>query len=81
MKNKNKNKNELAEIALRLYNNVDEAEQFSSYIPELIRHCDKSFLLDLIDRLKDSVEYNLEYYDPEIVTDDPDELREFLETI
>ena len=81
MLNKNKSKNELAEIALRLYNNMDEAEQFSGHIPELIRHCDKAFLIDLIENLKVSVEYNLEYYDPEIVMDDPDELREFLEKI
>lgn len=81
MRNKNKNKNELAEIAIRLYINVDEADQFADLIPELIRHCDKSFLLDLIDRLKDSVEYNLEHYDPDITPEDPDELRKFLETI
>lgn len=81
MLNKNKSKNELAEIALRLYKNVDEAEQFSDYIPELIRHCDKAFLIKLIKSLKSSVEDNLEYYRSDTIVDDPDELREFLEKI
>lgn len=52
-------KSELAEIAIQLKNNVDEAEQFSNYINDLIKHCDKDFLLHLIKCLADSVEFNL----------------------
>lgn len=51
-------KKELAEIAIKLFNNIDQAEQFNIY--ELFYHCDKKFLLDIISRLKEIVEENIE---------------------
>lgn len=76
-------KKELAEIAIRLFNNIDQAEQFDVY--ELFYHCDKKFLLDLISRLRKEVEYNIETdvrrskLDKNIGVDE-DELEEILAT-
>ena len=74
------NKSELAEIAIKLRNNVDEAEQFSDYIDGLIRHCDKSYLLHFIECMADNVEYNLMGHSSarENINDDPDELRDLI---
>ena len=71
---------ELVEIALRLKNNIDEAEQLSDYIDGLIRHCDKSFLITFVESLIASVEYNIESGDRErVVWDDKNELLELIE--
>ena len=76
-------KKELAEIAIRLFNNIDQAEQFNVY--ELFYHCDKKFLLDLISRLKAEVVYNAEIdmyrsrFDRNVGVD-KDELEEILAT-
>lgn len=77
------NKSELADIAIKLRNNVDEAEQFSDYINGLIRHCDKTYLLYLIKCMADSVEYNLTCCNSfkENVNDDPDELRDLIKFV
>lgn len=74
------NKSELAEIVITLKRNVDEAEQFSDYIDDIIRHCDKSFLLYLIDSLAHSVEFNLETHTSfkENIVDNIDELRDLI---
>lgn len=81
---KNKmNKCELAEIAIKLKNNVDEAEQFSNYINDLIRHCDKDFLLYLIKCMVDSVEFNLTTngHFKENIFDDTTELKDLIRFI
>lgn len=73
-------KAELVEIALKLRKNVDEAEQLSDYIDDLIRHCDKSFLIIFIESLISSVEYNIESGDREnVIVDDKDELIKLIE--
>ena len=77
------NKSELVEIALKLKNNVDEAEQLSDHIDNLIKHCDKSFLLYFIECMADNVEYNLIGHRSarENVNDDPDELRDLIKFV
>ena len=52
-------RSELADIAIKLYKNVDDAEQFSDYITGLIEHCDKTYLLYFIKCMADAVEFNL----------------------
>ena len=49
---------EVAELVNQLSNNVDEAEQFSYYIPEILKHCDKKFLVKLGNDLADIIENN-----------------------
>ena len=39
-------KKELADLALRLFGNIDQAEQFN--VNELFYHCDNKFLLETI---------------------------------
>lgn len=51
---------EIAELVNFFHGNVDEAEQFSNYIPILINGCKKSELLYILEGLVESVEYNLE---------------------
>lgn len=77
-------KKELAEIAIKLFNNIDQAEQFDVY--ELFYHCDKKFLLDVISRLKEIVEENVEtdIYRSKLnrnVGADKDELEEIFTTV
>ena len=51
-------KKELADLAVRLFNNIDQAEQFN--VNELFYHCDNKFLLETIERLVETVKYNVE---------------------
>lgn len=41
------NKKELVKLAINLFDNIDQADQFDVY--ELFEHLDKAFLLKLID--------------------------------
>lgn len=70
-------KREIAELAIRLYNNLDEAEQFSQRIPEMIRHLDEAFLLELLKGLKEAVEDNIENRH-EVLIDDKKDLDIFI---
>ncbi len=51
-------KKDLADIAVRLFNNIDQAEQFN--VNELFYHCDNKFLLEKIQSLAETVKYNVE---------------------
>ena len=50
-------KKELADLAVRLFHNIDQAEQFD-VIP-LFYHCDNKFLLQIIERLAEAVKDNV----------------------
>ena len=83
---KHRPRSELAELAIRLKNNLDEAEQFECYINQLIKHCDKEYLLRLLYELCSPVEDNIEkfesgrIYESNIV-DDPEELKRIIKEI
>lgn len=50
-------KQELADLAVRLFNNIDQAEQFN--VTELFYHCDNKYLLEIIESLAESVKRNV----------------------
>lgn len=50
-------KKELANLAISLFNNLDQAEQFE--VERLFYHLDNKFLLKLIEEMKEDVLYNL----------------------
>lgn len=49
-------KKELAEIAIHLFDNIDQADQFDVY--PLFYHCAKAFLLSLIQDMVETIEHN-----------------------
>ena len=49
-------KNQLAALAINLFDNIDEANQFDPN--ELFYHCDKAFLLHLIENFLCAIEQN-----------------------
>ena len=57
-----RNKKALAELAYRLYGNIDEANQGLDH-KELFKHLDNSYLLYLIKDFRDSVVENMRYGD------------------
>lgn len=73
-------KAKLVEMILTLYNNVDEADQFSYYIPEIIRHCDSKYLLDLLSELAACVKDNMEAR-PGLLVDDKSSLLELIHKV
>ena len=83
---KHRPQNELAELVLTLKRNLDEAEQFEVYIDNLIRHCDKEYLLRLLYELCDPVEANIEKFESgriyeSNIMDDPKELKRIIKEI
>ena len=50
---------EIAELVIILCENMEDAEQFIDYVPDIIRHCEKKFLISLLGELKESVEFNI----------------------
>ncbi len=77
---------ELAELALRLKKNLDEAEQFTDFIDGLIKNCNKKYLLFMIPVMADAVEYNLDLYnrgymDRSCINDCPDELAKIVKKV
>ena len=50
------NKKELAKLAINLFDNIDQADQFDVY--ELFEHLDKTFLLKLIDDFYNTILQN-----------------------
>ena len=50
-------KKDLADLAVRLFNNIDQAEQFN--VNELFYHCDNKFLLEIIESLAETVKENV----------------------
>ena len=69
---KNMTKKDLAELAIRLFANIDQSDQWDNYsmTEECIKHVDKKFLLHLIDDLRTSVKSNVEYGGKYLVDDD-----------
>ena len=69
---KNRTKKELAELAIRLFANIDQSDQWDNYskTEECIKHVDKKFLLRLIDDLRTSVKSNVDYGGKYLVDDD-----------
>lgn len=50
-------KKELADLAVRLFHNIDQAEQFE--VTRLFYHCDNKFLVNIIQELAESVKDNV----------------------
>lgn len=65
---------ELADLALSLYNNVDDADQFSFLVPYLLKNSSKSVLKVIISSLATSVEKNISMGNQDVLQDDLDEL-------
>ena len=69
---------EIAELVINLSENMDEAEQFSYYVADIIRHCEKKFLISLLEDLTYSVRYNLDNGLTHLLVHSPEELEEML---
>ena len=83
---KHRPRSELANLVIQLKRNLDEAEQFEVYIDNLIKHCDKEYLLRLLYELCDPVEDNIEKFESgriyeSNITDDPEELKQIIKEI
>ena len=76
---KNITKKDLAALAVRLFNNIDQADQWDNYnmTEKCFEHVDKAFLLTIIEDLKGSVECNLRHTDRFFV-DDEEEVKNLL---
>ena len=73
-----KTKKELAELAIRLFNNIDQGDQAPD-IDEMFRHLDKQHLLKVIGEMKRAVEQNVEYGNHEYLLNDEDEIEDMLD--
>jgi hypothetical protein len=73
-----KTKQELAELTIRLFNNIDQADQGPD-MNEVFRHLDKSHLMTLIKEMKRAVEQNVEFGKHELLLNDEDEIEGMLE--
>ena len=78
-------KKELANLAVRLFNNIDQAEQFD--VNELFYHCDNKFLLEIIKGLSETMKENVAERDNrfstrgENVSVDDEELKEMFSLV
>ena len=74
-----KTKKELADLAIRLFANIDQADQWDNYsmTEKCIRHVDKKFLLEIIEDLKGSVESNVQF-GGKFLLDDEETVQEIL---
>ena len=66
-------KKELANLAISLFNNLDQAEQFE--VERMFYHLDNKFLLELIKEMKEDVLYNLERQ-PKYILNSEEEMME-----
>lgn len=73
-----KTKKDLAELAIKLYNNIDQADQAPD-MDEIFHHLDKSHLLVLISAMRDSVKQNIKYNKYELLLSDDEEIEGMLE--
>ena len=75
----NPTKKQLADLAIKLFNNIDHGDQFANggTQDEMFYHCDKKFLLKLIENFMECVETNKEYA-PHNILSNEDELEEML---
>lgn len=65
---------EMAKLAIALYNNVDEANQFSFMIPGILQKSNKAVLKDIILSLAASVKGNIEYGRVDVLQNSDEEL-------
>lgn len=72
-----KTKKELAELAIQLFNNIDQADQGPD-MDEMFRHLDKQHLLKVIREMRNAVEQNIEYGHYEYQLNDDDEIEDML---
>lgn len=66
-------KKELANLAISLFNNLDQAEQFD--VERMFYHLDNKFILKLIEEMKNDVLYNLNNH-PEYILNSEEEMTE-----
>lgn len=73
-----KTKKELADLAVRLFANIDQSDQWDNYnmTEKCFEHVDKKFLIELIRDLKDSVEHNVQW--DKYLVDDEETIQEAL---
>ena len=62
-------------------NNVDEADQFSQFIPSIIKNCNQSYLIELAKQLADIVEHNISYEKTDLLLDDKTGLLKIIEKV
>lgn len=72
---------EMAKLAIALYQNVDEADQFSFMIPEILQKSNKSLLKDVILSLASSVRANIELGRTDLLQNSEDELYFLLKQV
>ena len=66
---------EVADLVAPLSNNVDEADQFLCHIPEILKHCDKKYLIKLGNELADTIEMNNKLGKNELCVDSDEQLK------
>ena len=66
-------KKELANLAISVFNNLDQAEQFD--VDRMFYHLDNKFLLELIEEMEEDVLYNLDNQ-PEYILNSEEEMKE-----
>lgn len=71
-------KKELANLAISLFNNLDQAEQFK--VERLFYHLDNKFLLRLIEEMKEDVLYNLNKQ-PKYILNSKEEMTKILSMV
>ena len=73
-----KNKKELAELVIRLWENIDQADQGPD-MNELFKHLDNAYLLYLIQDFRDAVQSNIDFNKYELLFSDEADLEDMLE--
>ena len=71
-------KKELANLAISLFNNLDQAEQFE--VERMFYHLDNKFLLKLIEEMKEDVLYNLDRQ-PKYILNSEEEMTKILSMV
>ena len=71
-------KKELANLAISLFNNLDQAEQFD--VDRMFYHLDNKFLLELIEEMEEDVLYNLDNQ-PEYILNSEEKMEEILSKV
>ena len=72
-------KTQLADLAIKLFNNIDHGDQFANTgrQEEMFHHCDKAFLLVLIEDFLNSIKQN-QIYDKHLFLIPEEELEELV---
>lgn len=72
---------EIAELVINLSENMDEAEQFIDYVSDIIRHCEKKFLISLLENMKESVEFNIRNGQDHLLMHSEEEIAEMFKQV